>query len=267
VLGLFAVWVTANLIGQSRFPASDFFHGGLALATGWFAGERSRLRRQHIAELVERARRVEREAENERRLALAEERGRIARDLHDSAGHAINVIAILAGAARLRSDPKRSQRALATIEDLARDTVGELDQILHALREPGEQVAAPPGLASLDTLVAHHTSAGLAITLTAGGQRRSLPGTVDQAAFRILQEALTNAARHGTGTASVEVSFRETGVEIVVTNPVREGTAARPRGGHGLVGMRERAALTGGQLDAGAQDGAFRVHAALPYGR
>ena len=265
VLGLFGVWIAANLVSQSRFPATDFFHGGLALATGWFAGERTRLRRRHVAELEERAVRVEREAERDRRLALAEERARIARDVHDSAGHTINVIAVLAGAARLRGDAERSSRALETIEGLARDTVGELDQILHTLREPGTDVATPPGLASLGTLVAHHASAGLAVTLQAGSARRPLAGAVDQAAFRILQEALTNAARHGTGTAHVEVAFSDAMIELTVTNPVRRGAAQRATGGHGLLGMRERASLTGGRFETEQLDGTFRVHAALPY--
>ena len=195
-------------------PASEMFHGGLALATGWFAGERDAAAADaHRAAREARAWR----AEHERRLAVAEERSRIARDLHDSAGHAINVIGVLAGAARLRDDHAKSKQALEAIEEIARDTVGQLDQILHVLRE--DAATTPPGLASLETLVAQHASSGLAVTL----QRtppRPLAGTVDQAAFRILQEALTNAARHGTGSATVEVRFGATGVELEVVNPV-----------------------------------------------
>ncbi|MFC7106656.1 sensor histidine kinase [Nonomuraea rubra] len=128
-------------------------------AVAWFAGERTRLRREQIAELQERAMRAEREAEQERLLAAAEERTRIARDLHDSAGHAISVIAVRAGAARLRhhQDPDRSLRALEAIEELARQTAGEIDQIVGTLRghgeaadeaPPGARLARRPGLAS-----------------------------------------------------------------------------------------------------------------------
>jgi signal transduction histidine kinase len=239
VLAGFLIWVAA-----AEFGASELFHGALAVATGWFAGERARLRRAQIA--------------RERRLAVAEERARIARDLHDSAGHAINVIAVRAGAARLHNDPERSRRALEAIEELARETLGDFDQILRTLRE-----TTPPGLGSLETLLAQHNSGGLDVTLRAAGPPRALAGSVDQAAYRILQEALTNAARHGCGTARVEVVFRADAVELTVTNPVRTG--AMPRAGHGLIGMRERATLIGGSLDAGRENGTFRVHAALPY--
>ena len=258
VLGLFATWLLATAYEQDVVPASEMFHSGLALATAWFAGERTRLRRTRIEQLEERAWR----AEHERRLAVAEERARIARDLHDSAGHAINVIGVLAAAARLRDDPEKTRRALETIEDVARETVDELDQILHVLRD--EVTTTPPGLASLETLVAHHESSGLAVTLQKTPPR-PLTGTVDQAAFRILQEALTNAARHGAGSAQVDVRFTDTQVELEIVNPLGEG---RPSGGgRGLIGMRERASLTGGTLEAGRDHDRFRVHAELPYGR
>jgi len=259
---------TAILLGAAfawslavGFTASQMFHGGLALVTAWFAGERTRLRRAQIAELEERARSAEREADHERRLAVAEERARIARDVHDSAGHAINVIGVLAGAARLRGEPGDT---LETIEHVARDTVAELDHLLHALRDDTAETS-PAGLASLDTLLSQHTSCGLDVTLRAAGPARPLTGSVDQAAYRILQEALTNAARHGTGSARVEVSFGADAVALTVGNPILAGAASRTTGGHGLIGMRERAALTGGRFDAGDVGGSFRVHAELPY--
>jgi signal transduction histidine kinase len=264
VLGLFGGWLLATGAEQAALPASEMFHGGLALATGWFAGERTRLRRERIAELETRAWRAEHAAENERRLAVAEERARIARDLHDSAGHAINVIGVLAGAARLRDDEARTKKALQTIEEIARETVSELDHILHTLRDEPAEAPAPPGLASLETLVAHHASSGLSVTLLKT-EPRPLTGTVDQAAFRILQEALTNAARHGSGSAQVDVRFTDTQVELEIVNPV--GEAASHGGGRGLIGMRERAALTGGTFAAGRDRDDFRVHAELPYGR
>jgi signal transduction histidine kinase len=258
VLGLFGAWLLATAIEQDVVPYSELFHATLALATGWFAGERTRLRGERIARLEARAWR----AEHERRLAVAEERARIARDLHDSAGHAINVIGVLAGAARLRDDPEKTRRALERIEDVARETVAELDQILRVLRD--EPTTTPPGLASLETLVAQHVSSGLAVTLQRTAAR-PLTGTVDQAAFRILQEALTNAARHGTGTATVAVRFGADQVELDVVNPV--GRGPERDGGHGLIGMRERATLAGGTLEAGRDRDRFRVHAELPYSR
>jgi signal transduction histidine kinase len=242
--------------------------GGAVWAAAWFAGDRARLRRERLAELEERALRAEREAERERRLAAAEERTRIARDLHDSAGHAINVILVQAGAARLLQDQdlERSRQALETIEEVARDTLGEIDQLIRVLREDGSgpEVEPPPGLAALETLAARYRASGLEVTVRIDGSRRSLAPGVDQAAYRILQEALTNAVRHGSGSADVEIAFGPSVLEVTVTNPAPPG-AVNGRG-HGIVGMRERAQLLGGTLEAGAVDGVYRVRARLPCG-
>jgi signal transduction histidine kinase len=271
VVGLLVAYLGAAAAAQQSFPASELLHTGLAWAVAWFAGERTRLRREHLAELSNRAQRVEREAERERLLAVATERARIARDLHDSAGHAISVIAVRAGAARLRhrQDPDRSLVALAAIEELARQTAAEIDQLVGTLREGGPAtgaVEAPPGLASLDTLIAHHQAAGLEVASDVSGAPQPLGAAADQAAYRILQEALTNAARHGTGTARIQVAFGEVALELSVTNPVPAGVSSRSGGGHGLLGMRERATLLGGDLDAGRANGSFRVRARIPYG-
>jgi signal transduction histidine kinase len=277
VAGLLVAYVGAAAAAQGAFPGGELLHSGLAWAVAWFAGERTRLRRGHISELKERALRTAREAERERLLAVAEERARIARDLHDSAGHAISVIAVRAGAARLRyrQDPGRALTALEAIENLARQTGNELDQIVGTLRHGGPAnrspgtngaVEAPPGLASLDTLIARHRAAGLAVDIDASGTPQTLVGAADQAAYRILQEALTNAARHGTGSAHVALAFGDAAVELTVTNPVPARSAPRPQGGHGLIGMRERATLLGGDLDAARANGTFRVHARIPYG-
>jgi signal transduction histidine kinase len=249
--------------------APELLLGAVVWAAAWFAGDRARLRRERLAELEERALRAEREAERERRLAAAEERTRIARDLHDSAGHAINVILVQAGAARLlqEQDVERSREALETIEDVARDTLEEIDHLVRALRENGSVpgVEPPPGLAALETLAERHRASGLEVSVKVDGSRRPLAPGVDQAAYRILQEALTNAARHGRGSADVEVAFGPIAVEITVTNAAQPDGSAHG-GGHGLVGMRERASLLGGSLEAGASDGLFRVRAHLPYG-
>jgi signal transduction histidine kinase len=271
VVGLFVAYLGASGAAQGAFSGSELLHTGLAWSVAWFAGERTRLRREHVAGLSERAERTEREAERERLLVAAEERARIARDLHDSAGHAISVIAVRAGAARLRhgQDPDRTLAALEAIEELARQTVGEIDQIVGKLREGGSgngAVEAPPGLASLDALIAHQSAAGLEVSLEKAGAPRALAEAADKAAYRILQEALTNAARHGAGSARIELVFGDAAVELNITNPVPEGDSHRAGGGHGLIGMRERATLLDGTLDAERSNGEFRVRARIPYG-
>ena len=263
-----AVLLGPHLVRDGLAP--ELFLGAGVWAAAWFAGDRARLRRERIAELEERARNAEREAERERRLAAAEERMRIARDLHDSAGHAINVILVQAGAARLlqERDPAGARVALETVEEVARDTLGEIDQLVRALREdlPDGQVEPPPGLAALGALAERSRASGLEVTVTVEGSRRPLSPAVDQAAYRILQEALTNAAWHGRGSAEVAVEFAPRALEIAVTNPAAPSPPERDGGGHGIVGMRERAQLLGGTLEAGADNGSFRMHARLPYG-
>jgi signal transduction histidine kinase len=271
VSALFALHVGAVGFAEDAFPTVPLLFGVVVWGGAWVLGDRVRLRRERIAELEARAERAERDAERERRLAAAEERTRIARDLHDSAGHAINVILVQAGAARLLGarDPERSQAALETIEEVALETLGEIDRLVTALREDDGSAQAngnvepPLGLAGMATLVERHRKAGLAVELAAHGQRRPLAPGVDQAAYRILQEALTNAARHGDGRAEVAVTYEDESLALTVSNPTRH---AHVKDGHGLVGMRERAALVGGTLDVSASNGTFRIHARLPYG-
>lgn len=266
VVTLLAVHVAAAGVGQDELPTVPLLFGIVVWGGAWVIGDRVRMRRARVAELLDRAHRAEREAERERRLAAAEERTRIARDLHDSAGHAINVILVQAGAARLlaEQDPRRSREALETIEDVARETLGEIDQLVRALREDGAASVEPPyGLAAVKTLLERHRAAGLRVDVRIQGEQRQLPPAVDQAAYRILQEALTNAARHGQERARVELGFGSRSLEVKVTNPVHPDAAVG--NGHGIVGMRERAALLGGTLDADVADGSFRVAASLPY--
>lgn len=242
---------------------------GLALIVlgVWFAGDRARLRRAELAALREHAERVEREAERERRLAAAEERTRIARELHDSAGHAVNIILVQAGAARLLHDrdPERSRRALVTIEQVARDTISEIDRLVRALRtdDGATMEPAPASPAAFEELVERHRAAGLRIASKITASRPELPSSVAWAAYRILQEALTNAARHGRGEADVQVLLGPDIAEITVANQALRQSSGHD--GHGIVGMRERATLLGGILRAGADGGEFRVHAQLPY--
>lgn len=261
VAGGFAAYVLACGMQVRALPWSELFHGGLLWAACWFAGERARLQRARIAEL-------KRTAQHESELAAAEERARIARDLHDSAGHAINVIAVRAGAARLRhnEDPHRSLAALSMIEELARQTVADLDQIVGTLRGTSERTdCVPHSIASVGTLATLHRDAGLAVTIRSSGAPRPLNSTVDQAAYRIIQEGLTNASRHGNGAAALDIGYGDRALTISIRN--RSKATMRPggRAGHGLAGATERALLLGGSLTTLAVDGTFRLDATLPY--
>jgi signal transduction histidine kinase len=267
ILGLFAAHFVAFAVSESVFPSTELLLGSTLWAAAWFAGDRTRLRRERIRELEERAIRAEREAERERKLAAAEERTRIARDLHDSAGHAINVILVHAGAARLlaEKDPSRSQEALGTIEAVARETLREIDSLVRHLRKDDEEFAPPASLSAVDRLLERHREAGLEVDVSIEGDRRRLSPAVDQAAYRILQESLTNALRHGDGAASVAIAYGDDALGLSVTNPA--GAANGAGAGHGLIGMRERAAALDGSVEAGSVDGVFSVRARLPYGK
>jgi signal transduction histidine kinase len=223
-------------------------------------------RRQRFAQIRERAEQARREGAREQRLAVAEERNRIARDLHDSAAHAINVILVQAGAARLlqERDPEAARRALTTIEDVARETIAEIDGMVRGLRERDGPVEPPIGLAAARTLVDRHRESGLETDLRTVGTPRALAPSLDQAAYRILQETLTNAARYGDGKADVEIDYGPHQLALTVSNGVSNASEATG-GGHGILGMRERAELLGGTLEADETGGRFVVRATLPY--
>lgn len=264
VLAIFAMHIGATAGAHSGFPTSPILFGILVWGGAWVIGDQVQRRRQRRVDVEDRIQR-------ERQLATAQERTRIARDLHDSAAHAINVILVQAGAARLlqQRDPGAAQAALSTIEDVARETIGEIDHLVRGLREDnGAPAIEPPtGLAALSTLVERYRAAGLPIELHVDGNVRPLPQRLDQAAFRILQESLTNAARHGNGGAAVEIDYGEDELELAITNTLPPTSAADPgSGGHGVLGMRERASLLGGTLDARRDAHGFVVRARLPYG-
>ena len=262
-----AVAAAYAVTGEHPRLAPELLALALMVAGAWIAGDRTRLRFERIADLEDRARRSELDAQRERRLAAAEERTRIARELHDSAGHAISVILVQAGAARLlhERDPDRSRSAIETIEDVARDTIGEIDQLVRALRDDNGRDPPPADPAALDELIDRYRAAGLDVSADLDGSRRALPRSVAWATYRIIQEALTNAARHGRGRAQVTVRCDRDDVRIAVANPVATGGSTATVGGHGIVGMRERATLLGGSLEASIEHRTFRLEARLPH--
>lgn len=252
------------LVLSGTASLQDGAHAVLGFAVAWFAGERSRLRQEQITALHDRMHAEAESKAREAQLAVVEERSRIARDLHDSAGHAINVIAVRAGGARLRNDPATALTALGDIEQIARDTAADIDAIVGALRERDEPPRTPIGLAALDGLVEQHRAAGLHVTTRYDGDLPPLSPAADQAAFRGLQEALTNAARHGTGSVDVRLSGEDGHLLLTVSNPTSTASPAERTTGHGLIGMHERATTLGGTLDVERPPGRFVVRLRLP---
>jgi len=217
-------------------------------------------------------------AEQERRhsgeRALLEERQRIARELHDVVAHHMSVIAIQAEAAPYKTAdaPPELVESFADIRASALAGLAELRRVLGVLRTGGLQTAPQPGLAELDALLDSARSGGLSITVTRSGAPVTLPEGVDLSAYRIVQEALSNAMRYAPGShVRLHLDYRPEGLALEVRNdapavPVLvPGGDSAPGGGHGIIGMRERAAMLGGRLDAGpTEDGGFRVRAVLP---
>ena len=195
--------------------------------------------------------------------AVLEERARIARELHDIIGHSVSVISLQAGAAEqlLRKDPDRAGTHLKAVRETAHEALVEMRRLMGVLKEDDAQYAPQPGLAMVGDLV---EQSGMDVTLTQHGDPRPLAPGVDLAAYRVVQEALTNARKHGDGRrASVHVRYADDAVELEVVN--QRGTRASPNsGGQGLVGMAERVRLFGGTLDAALHGTVFVVRARLP---
>lgn len=249
------------------------------------AGDAIRSRRAYIAEVTERARQAEMTREEEARRRVMDERLRIARELHDVVAHHIAVISVHAGAAGhvLRDDPEKVWPVLADIRTAADTVLAELKSVVSVLRDPDEvhSTEPAPGVDRLHDLVTGLRAAGFAVWHEQRGEPRPLPAVVDLAAYRIAQEALTNAHRYGDGAATVELEYTADTVIVEVVNRV---AADRPTGagsgftatsgsgftagsgsGFGLLGMRERAAAAHGTITAGpAPGGQFRVRAELP---
>ncbi|MEV6346424.1 histidine kinase [Actinoplanes sp. NPDC051851] len=230
-------------------------------------GDANNSRRAYIAEMEERARRAEQNRDDEARRRVVEERIRIARELHDVVTHHIAVINVQAGAARhiLRRQPDAADTALVHIRNASDTVLRELASMVGVLRQADDQdpgTEPTRGLARLTALLDSVATAGLKVEYEQHGETRDLPAMVDLAAHRILQEALTNAHKHGTGTAKVTITYAPEKLSLEIINPIATPVTG---GGYGLIGMRERVTAAGGTLSALRQpDHRFRVHAVLP---
>jgi signal transduction histidine kinase len=246
-------------------------------------GQAVRAMRAHQAMLEERARRAEEGREHEARRRVQQERLQIARELHDAVGHQVALISVQAGAMGylLDTDPAKARESLAHIQQASEAALEELRLTVGLLRQPGDQEPVEPagGLARLDELIASFAATGLRVTCDVTGQARQLPEAVDLTAYRLIQESLTNTAKHAAGTsASIRLAFRPGALALAVEDdgPPTGGSGAHLAAGcaagsgigeegHGIIGMRERAAALGGWLTAGPRaGGGFRVLAELP---
>ncbi|MBQ1073000.1 sensor histidine kinase [Micromonospora sp. C31] len=256
-VAVLVVQITAGFVNPASDPINRATLAVLAVVTAWTVGNSVQARRGYAAAV-----RAHTAAE-----AVTAERLRIARELHDMVAHSIGVIAIQAGvgARVIDTQPAQARAALATIEATSRDTLAGLRRTLGALRRPQSESLDPtPGLDDLDRLVAAAADAGVRVDLRRVGERRPVPAEVDLAAFRIVQEALTNVVRHaGSDRCRVTVTHGPDEVAVEVVDDGRGGAVGGE--GHGIVGMRERVALTGGRFHAGPRpEGGFRVAAWLP---
>ena len=247
-----AIWGGGGGVGEAVATA------GLVIAVvaiGGAVGERRRAGARERALLAERA--------------AADERLRIARELHDAVGHDVSLMVVQAQALGATSGDERVRAATDAIADLGRRTMAEMHRTLRVLRDDEQAERAPqPGLAELDAVLNGARAAGVDVHIAVEGAPRPLDPALDASALRIVQEAVTNVVRHAGGApATVTVRYRPDALELVVADEGGAGAAAAAEraGGHGLVGMRERAALFGGTLDAGRRaGGGFEVRAVLP---
>ncbi|MFI6732219.1 sensor histidine kinase [Nonomuraea sp. NPDC050451] len=261
-----AVWIVTFLatwiIDPNSMPAVM-----VVVSVAVLFGYNVRVRRSATARLKTEERRT-REAESAQ--AVLAERARIARELHDVVAHHMSVIAIQAEAVPLkaRGDAAQLEAGLAEIRGLSLEAIAELRQVLGVLRDQDGRVdtAPQPGLDRLDELVSNARAAGLAVLVKRSGPLDRLPPAVGLSAYRIVQESLSNAMRHAPGsTVALDIAHRRAELRLRIANGPSAAPGAGPGSGQGLVGMRERATLLGGALDAGpGADGGFEVHATLP---
>ncbi|WP_406289633.1 sensor histidine kinase [Embleya sp. NBC_00896] len=268
-------WLTLR---DSEIVFLDIVANLAAMFAVWAFARSVGFRRAYTAELEARADRLERTREADTRAAIAEERGRIARELHDVVAHHVSVMTVQASAAQrmVARNPDRAKEAMAAVEQTGRGALVEMRRLVGILRDTTDAVGGPneghnapqPGLDQLETLVTQVREAGLSVELSLEGAPCVLPPGIDLAAYRIVQEALTNTLKHaGPAEARVLLRYSRTELLVRVADDGRGGTTTPTgdRTGHGLLGMRERVSLYGGRLYAGprAQDG-FEVLARIP---
>jgi signal transduction histidine kinase len=234
------------------------FFCGMAWTAGWLVRRRAMQARQAYEESGELA-----------RAAVAEERARIATELHDVVAHSVSIIAVQAGAAEqlLDSRPDAARDHLAAVRRTAREAMTEMRRVLSVLRGDDASYAPQPGLSRLPDLIDEVMAAGVPVKLAEEGERPELSAGIDLVAFRVIQESLTNVRKHAAGAAAqVAVRYGVKELDVEITNDAGHAQAAINGGeGHGIFGMRERVRLFGGRFEAGElADGGFRVHAQLP---
>lgn len=265
-LGLVVTGVVLARLGElTLFPSQV-----VVVGTAWLLGDRQRTRTAYAAELEQRAAELEAGREHAAALAVAEERSRVARELHDVLAHSVTVMVVGAGAARrtLERDPLRALDVVQQVAATGRESLEHLRHLLGRREDAGGTPFAPqPGVDGIAELVETFRAAGVPVRYEVRGDVAALPGSVEVSAYRIVQESLTNVLKHaGPARATVRLDYRGEALTVEVTD---EGSGARPPAseeGHGLVGMRERVALLGGTLHAGPRtDGGFRVRATLPW--
>jgi signal transduction histidine kinase len=254
--------------GPDRSPA-EFFFVPLFFGIGWLAGYALRERAEQAEAAEGRAAQAERERETAARIAVAEERARIARELHDVVAHAVSVMVLQTGAVRhkLPDELAEDREALSGVERAGRTALAEMRRLLAAMRQDGDGVdlTPQPGLDGLGSLAEEVGRAGLPVRLHVEGEPSPLPRGIDLSAYRIVQEGLTNALKHARASAAdVTVRYRPGELQLEVRD---DGTGSAPGDGfgHGLVGVRERVKIYGGEMSAArAAEGGFVLSASLP---
>jgi signal transduction histidine kinase len=267
-----AVVAAVGLAAVLEYPKPTWSIGIAALGfmtIAWTVGFLARYPVARARSAEEHAVRLELEQAEAAHRAVLEERRRIARELHDVVAHSVSVMTVQAGGVRrlLTPEQEREREALLAVERIGRDALAEMRRVVGLLRDDGDEapLAPQPGLDTLDALLGTVRDAGLDVELVVEGERRSLPPGLDLAAFRVVQEALTNALRHARPShASVRLQYAPDALRIEVANDGVNG--APPGRGHGSTGMRERVALYGGSLESGGRDGRYLVAATLPIG-
>jgi signal transduction histidine kinase len=260
-------------IAVSALGSSGLLWGGILIGGAALAGFALRDRRRHVSQLAELAGQLELARDENARAAIAGERTRIARELHDVVAHSVSVMVVQAGAAEevLGADPGKAREPLRSVQDTGRQALVELRRLLGVLRtDDGEAALAPqPGLGQVGALAAQVQDSGVAVEVRVDGARDEIPAGVDLAAYRIVQEALTNVLKHASAShAVVRVGYRPDAIELEVLDDGRGPFRADDDGtgsGQGLIGMRERASLYGGAVEARPRaEGGFAVRAWLP---